>query len=89
MSWTSTRLRGASSRCRFLTRSLYAAMAVRTADTCAMMLLQAMRATSHHEARLRQGIWQDRSMVAKDARSSTLGIVGLGKIGKLGNYIRA
>lgn len=49
-----------------------------------MMILQALRASSYHEDRLRQGLWHDHTVMAKDARKSTLGVVGMGKIGKMG-----
>lgn len=49
-----------------------------------MMILQALRGSSYHEDRLRKGLWRDPAVVAKDARTSTLGIVGMGKIGKMG-----
>ncbi|KAF9061300.1 D-isomer specific 2-hydroxyacid dehydrogenase [Rhodocollybia butyracea] len=56
----------------------------RTADTTAMMILQALRGTSEREADARAGKFYDSTKpFAKDARSSTLGIVGLGTIGKL------
>ncbi|KAM0746668.1 hypothetical protein T439DRAFT_329377 [Meredithblackwellia eburnea MCA 4105] len=58
-------------------------VAVRTADTAAMMILQALRATSYNEDRCRKGLWKDNAFAAKDARSSTLGIIGFGKIGKI------
>lgn len=58
--------------------------ALRTADSTAMMILQALRGSSEREADARAGKWFDSSKpLAKDARCSTLGIVGMGNIGKL------
>ncbi|KAJ3995101.1 D-isomer specific 2-hydroxyacid dehydrogenase [Lentinula boryana] len=58
--------------------------ALRTADSTAMMILQALRGSSEREADARAGKWFDPSKpLAKDARCSTLGIVGMGNIGKL------
>ncbi|KAJ3839260.1 D-isomer specific 2-hydroxyacid dehydrogenase [Lentinula raphanica] len=57
--------------------------ALRTADSTAMMILQALRGSSQREADARAGRWFDPATpLAKDARCSTLGIVGMGKIGK-------
>ncbi|KAJ4483903.1 putative D-mandelate dehydrogenase [Lentinula aciculospora] len=58
--------------------------ALRTADSTAMMILQALRGSSEREGDARGGRWFDPSKpLAKDARCSTLGIVGMGNIGKL------
>ncbi|KAJ3889818.1 D-isomer specific 2-hydroxyacid dehydrogenase, partial [Lentinula edodes] len=58
--------------------------ALRTADSTAMMILQALRGSSERKADARAGKWFDPSKPpAKDARCSTLGIVGMGNIGKL------
>ncbi|KAF5380255.1 hypothetical protein D9757_008196 [Collybiopsis confluens] len=58
--------------------------ALRTADSTAMMILQALRGSSEREADARAGRWYDSTKpLAKDARSSVLGILGLGTIGKL------
>ncbi|KIK69227.1 hypothetical protein GYMLUDRAFT_35296 [Collybiopsis luxurians FD-317 M1] len=57
---------------------------IRTADSAASMILHALRGSSEREADARAGKWIDpKRPLAKDARSSTLGIVGLGSIGKL------
>ncbi len=56
---------------------------VRTADSAAMMILQVIRSASKREHDARAGVWQDRTLRAKDARKSVLGIVGMGSIGKL------
>ncbi|KAI5831016.1 hypothetical protein K523DRAFT_301437 [Schizophyllum commune Tattone D] len=57
--------------------------AVRTADSTAALILQVMRAGSEHEMNVREGKFLDRSLRAKDVRRSTLGIIGMGNIGKL------
>ncbi|KAJ3793612.1 D-isomer specific 2-hydroxyacid dehydrogenase [Lentinula aff. detonsa] len=58
--------------------------ALRTADSTVMMILQALRGSSEREADARAGKWFDPSKpLAKDARCSTLGIIGMGNIGKL------
>ncbi|KAF9034007.1 hypothetical protein BDZ89DRAFT_1012189 [Hymenopellis radicata] len=56
---------------------------VRTADSAAMMILQVIRSATKREHDARAGRWQDRTLRAKDARKSVLGIVGMGSIGKL------
>jgi len=47
-----------------------------------MMIMQAMRGSSAQEYSLRNGKWYDPKVVALDARSSTLGVIGMGNIGR-------
>ncbi|KAE9399360.1 hypothetical protein BT96DRAFT_920162 [Gymnopus androsaceus JB14] len=57
--------------------------AIRTADSTAMMILQALSGSSEREAETRAGKWLNFNRMAKDVRRSTLGIIGMGNIGKL------
>ncbi|KAJ4480971.1 D-isomer specific 2-hydroxyacid dehydrogenase [Lentinula aciculospora] len=57
--------------------------AVRTADSTAMMILQALSGSSEREADARAGRWLNFDKLAKDVRRSTVGIIGMGNIGKL------
>lgn len=56
----------------------------RTADSTAMMILMALRGTSEQERNMREGKWMDRTLLARDARTCTLGIIGMGNIGRMG-----
>lgn len=56
---------------------------IRTADSACMMILQIIRSTSRRELEARAGKWQIPTYKGKDARKSTLGILGMGSIGKL------
>jgi lactate dehydrogenase-like 2-hydroxyacid dehydrogenase len=59
---------------------------VRTADSTASMILSALRGSWGHDAEVRRGGWvrPGREWVARDARRCTLGVVGMGRIGKMG-----
>lgn len=59
----------------------------RTADSTACMILQALRGTVEHDRNVREGKWVDRNLLCKDARTSTLGIVGMGAIGQKGAFL--
>ncbi|KAI5478390.1 hypothetical protein MNV49_005139 [Pseudohyphozyma bogoriensis] len=58
------------------------AMAIRTADSCAMMIMMAMRKSALGDHNTRIGKFKDNSVVALDARRSTIGLIGMGKIGQ-------
>lgn len=47
-----------------------------------MMIMQALRGSSEQERHLRAGLWADRTLRARDASVCTVGIVGLGNIGR-------
>ncbi|KAL7409184.1 D-isomer specific 2-hydroxyacid dehydrogenase [Mrakia frigida] len=57
-------------------------MGIRTADSTAMMILSILRGSSIQEKNARNGKWRDNDIVVKDARTCTLGIIGMGRIGK-------
>lgn len=59
-------------------------VAIRTADSTAMMILQALSNSSECEADTRGGRWRNPERMGKDVRRSTLGIIGMGNIGRLG-----
>jgi glyoxylate reductase len=73
----------------FLTsnRILYAntpiAVADPTATTTVMLILQTVRAASASEISVRQGKWSTGLPTVPDVRDLTVGIVGLGTIGKV------
>jgi lactate dehydrogenase-like 2-hydroxyacid dehydrogenase len=50
------------------------------------MILSALRGSWGHDAEVRRGGWvrPGREWVARDARRCTLGVVGMGRIGKMG-----
>ncbi|KAF8502541.1 D-isomer specific 2-hydroxyacid dehydrogenase [Hysterangium stoloniferum] len=54
-----------------------------TATTTTMLILQAVRAASQAERAVRQGRWHQGLESTPDIRNLTLGIVGLGRIGKI------
>jgi len=54
-----------------------------TATTTAMLILQTVRAASQAEMSVRQGKWRQGLEITPDPRDLTVGIVGLGTIGKL------
>lgn len=58
--------------------------AIRTADSTAMMIMQALSGSSEREADTRAGRFMNHNWMAKDIKRSTLGIIGMGNIGRLG-----
>ncbi|KIY71137.1 hypothetical protein CYLTODRAFT_451099 [Cylindrobasidium torrendii FP15055 ss-10] len=56
---------------------------IRTSDSACMMILQVLRNTTRREDDVRNGRWQDKTFMAKDGRKSTLGLIGMGTIGRL------
>ncbi len=48
-----------------------------------MMILMALRGTSEQERHMRAGKFVDRTLLSRDARTCTLGIIGLGNIGAI------
>lgn len=56
----------------------------RTADSTAMMILMACKGATQQERNLREGKWANRALKGKNPRGLTLGIVGMGNIGAIG-----
>lgn len=52
-----------------------------------MMILQALSGSSEREADTRAGRWMNHKWMGKDVKRSTLGIIGMGNIGKLGEFL--
>jgi lactate dehydrogenase-like 2-hydroxyacid dehydrogenase len=61
----------------------------RTADSTAMMILMACKGATQQERSLREGKWANRALKGKNPRGLTLGIVGMGNIGAIGEYLEA
>lgn len=59
----------------------------RTADSTAMMILMACKGATQQERSLREGKWANRALKGKNPRGLTLGIVGMGNIGAIGEYL--
>lgn len=59
------------------------AVAEATADITVFLILGVLRDTSANEALVRQGKWRTAKVPPRDPHGLTLGIVGMGKIGKV------
>lgn len=66
----------------FVTNTLNA-VAEPTADLALFLILAVLRDTSKKEANVRLGGWRNATSPPKDPHGLTLGIIGMGKIGKV------
>lgn len=66
----------------YVTNTLHA-VAEPTADIAIFLILAALRDTSANERLIRQGTWRTAKTPPRDPNGLTLGIIGMGKIGKV------
>ena len=66
----------------FVTNTLHA-VAEPTADIAIFLILAALRDTSANERLIRQGSWRSAKTPPRDPNGLTLGIIGMGRIGKV------